>query len=318
VSSACWSLTHTPALQRATQAPLSNIRPLPAPTELPLNQYRDRQAYPMPYTLLNSYPDYYRRGDPSFPAFLPGARSLREEYSCADHDGFSVCSPSAICLLSRCVLSSSAMLSVWQSGRISVSPPCNAKGSATPTALLARVENSGDDPSQMERDGVFGNHGIGSGENPFLNRAGKDDEHTHHDRFDHCASYCTCSFVAARMRRRTVSCETPYAAATVRSGSFCSTTRCMISGHCSVGIPYLGCFGPGRRLLTIGGGLASWVSSWASNCWTLRYNIPKGAKKRYKIGDSVVETRRFRSVPRSCPRPERRLGQVFPTGCATR
>jgi len=26
----------------------------------------------MPDTLLNSYPDYYRRGDPSFPAFFPG------------------------------------------------------------------------------------------------------------------------------------------------------------------------------------------------------------------------------------------------------
>ena len=29
----------------------------------------------------------------------------------------------------------------------SVSPPCNAKGHATPTALLAGVESSWDDPS---------------------------------------------------------------------------------------------------------------------------------------------------------------------------
>jgi hypothetical protein len=51
--------------------------------------------------------------------------------------------------------------------------------------------------------------------------------------------------------RRIVSCETPYSCATARSGSLFSTTRCMISGQSSVGIPYLGCFGPGRRLLTI-------------------------------------------------------------------
>jgi uncharacterized membrane protein len=28
--------------------------------------------------------------------------------------------------------------------------------------------------------------------------------------------------------------------------------------------------------------------------WTLRYSLPDGARKRYKIGDSVAETRRFR------------------------
>ena len=151
----------------------------------------------------------------------------------------------------------------------------------------------------MERDGVFGNHGVGYGENP-LNRAGKDDEHTHHDRLDRCASCGTCSFVAARMRRRIVSCETPYAAATVRRGSFCSTTCCMISGQCSVGRPYVGCFGPGRRLLTIGGGLTSYAPSWASTSWTLRYSLPAGARKRYKIGDSVVETRRFRFCSCQC------------------
>ena len=161
----------------------------------------------------------------------------------------------------------------------------------------------------MERDGVFGNHGVGYGENP-LNRAGKDDEHTHHDRLDRCASCGTCSFVAARMRRRIVSCETPYAAATVRRGSFCSTTCCMISGQCSVGRPYVGCFGPGRRLLTIGGGLTSYAPSWASTSWTLRYSVPAGARKRYKIGDSVVETRRFRSVPRADPGCPSRPGSV--------
>ncbi len=51
------------------------------------------------------------------------------------------------------------------------------------------------------------------------------------------------------MRRRIVSWETPYASATVRSGSFCSTTRCTTVGHCPVGRLYAGCFGPGRRCL---------------------------------------------------------------------
>src|SRR5207245_10629630 len=60
----------------------------------------------------------FHRCDPSFPAFFPGSRSLHEGHGCLDHDGFSVCSTRAIRLLSRCVLSSSAMLSVWQSGRI--------------------------------------------------------------------------------------------------------------------------------------------------------------------------------------------------------
>ena len=51
------------------------------------------------------------------------------------------------------------------------------------------------------------------------------------------------------MMRRIVSCETPYAAATVRSGSFFSTTRCTTVGHSEAGIPYVGRFGPGRRCL---------------------------------------------------------------------
>ena len=77
----------------------------------------------------------------------------------------------------------------------------------------------------------------GYGGDPCLNRAGKHDAHTHHDRVDRCASCCTCSFIAARMRRRIVSCETPYPAATVRSGSFCSRTRCSTVGHSEAGIP---------------------------------------------------------------------------------
>src|SRR2546425_13256845 len=75
----------------------------------------------------------------------------------------------------------------------------------------------------------------------------------------------------------------------------------MIIGQCSVGTPYFGCFGPGRRLPTIGGGLASWVSPCASTSCTFRYSLPAGARKRYKIGDRVAETRRFRSVPRTFP-----------------
>src|SRR5579864_8220065 len=53
-----------------------------------------------------------RRSDPSFPAFLPGSRSLHEGPDCLDHDSYSACSPGAIHLVSRCVLSSPAMLSV--------------------------------------------------------------------------------------------------------------------------------------------------------------------------------------------------------------
>ena len=52
----------------------------------------------------------FRRCDPSFPAFFPGSRSLQEGHGCPDHDGFSVCSPSAIPLLSRCDRLSPAML----------------------------------------------------------------------------------------------------------------------------------------------------------------------------------------------------------------
>src|SRR6266566_6726996 len=101
------------------------------------------------------------------------------------------------------------------------------------------------------------------------------------------------------MMRRIVSCETPYAAATVRSGSFCSTTRCTTIGQWEAGRPSAGCFGPGRRcLITAGGELASAVSSSASRRCTLRYSLPDGARKREKIGDRGTETRRFRPYHR--------------------
>src|SRR5260221_8047600 len=70
-----------------------------------------------------------RRCDPSFPAFLPGSRSPKEGHGCPDHDGFSACSPSAIHLVSRCVPSSPAILTVWQRGL----DPCLHH--ATPGAL---------------------------------------------------------------------------------------------------------------------------------------------------------------------------------------
>ena len=54
----------------------------------------------------------FRRCDPSFPAFLPGSHSLQEGHGCQVHEGFSVCSPSAIHLLSRCDWPSPAMLCV--------------------------------------------------------------------------------------------------------------------------------------------------------------------------------------------------------------
>src|SRR5690242_3333013 len=54
------------------------------------------------------------------------------------------------------------------------------------------------------------------------------------------------------MMRRIVSYETPYVAAMSWRDSLCSITRCIITGHCSAGIPYIGCFGPGRRCLIRG------------------------------------------------------------------
>ena len=83
-----------------------------------------------------------------------------------------------------------------------------------------------------------------------------------------------------RMMRRIVSCETPYDERSSASVEWKDRIW--------------GVFDPGRRLLTIGGGLTSYAPSWASTSWTLRYSLPAGARKRYKIGDSVVETRRFR------------------------
>jgi hypothetical protein len=46
-----------------------------------------------------------------------------------------------------------------------------------------------------------------------------------------------------------VSCETPQAAATRRSGSFCSTTRCSTVGHSEGGRLSAGCFGLGCMTL---------------------------------------------------------------------
>jgi hypothetical protein len=52
----------------------------------------------------------FRRCDPSFPACLPGSRSLQEGHGCLDHDGFSICSPGAIRLVSRCDWPTPALL----------------------------------------------------------------------------------------------------------------------------------------------------------------------------------------------------------------
>jgi hypothetical protein len=52
----------------------------------------------------------FLRCDPSFPAFLPGSRSLRENRGCPDHEGFSACFPCAIRLVSRRDLFSRALL----------------------------------------------------------------------------------------------------------------------------------------------------------------------------------------------------------------
>src|SRR5215471_6169574 len=50
------------------------------------------------------------RCDPSFPAFLPGSRRLREDNGCPDHEVISTCFPSTIHLVSRCDRFSPALL----------------------------------------------------------------------------------------------------------------------------------------------------------------------------------------------------------------
>ena len=45
-----------------------------------------------------------------FSPFLPGSRNLQEEHACPDHNDFSVCSPGAIRLRSRCDRLSPALL----------------------------------------------------------------------------------------------------------------------------------------------------------------------------------------------------------------
>src|SRR5437660_10331663 len=89
------------------------------------------------YSTLKRHSFYleFRRCHPSFPAFLLGSPSPKEGHGCPDHDGFSACSPSAIRLLSGCILSSSAMLSVWRPGQ----DPClhHATSRALPPQPLA-------------------------------------------------------------------------------------------------------------------------------------------------------------------------------------
>jgi hypothetical protein len=48
--------------------------------------------------------------NPSFPGFFSESRGLQEGHGCPDHDGFSVCFPCAIRLVSRCGRPSPAML----------------------------------------------------------------------------------------------------------------------------------------------------------------------------------------------------------------
>src|SRR3989442_11616241 len=57
--------------------------------------------------------------------------------------------------------------------------------------------------------------------------------------------------------------------------------------------------GPGLRCVSTTGGTATSERTF----WSFWERVEEGNWKRYKIGDSVVVARRFRSVPRSCPRP---------------
>ena len=67
-----------------------------------------------PFSLETVFTFEWRRCDPSFPAFLPGFRSLREGDDRFDHEGFSACFPSAICFVSRRDRFSPALL-LWVS-----------------------------------------------------------------------------------------------------------------------------------------------------------------------------------------------------------
>ena len=51
-------------------------------------------------------------------------------------------------------------------------------------------------------------------------------------------------------------------------------------------------FGPGRRCVSTTGGTATS----ARTCWSFKYRVDEGNWKRYKISDSVVVARRFRST----------------------
>ena len=88
-----------------------------------------------PFSKETVFPLEFHRCDLAFPAFLPGSGSLQEGLGCPVHDGFSSCSTGAIRFVSRCALSSSAMLMVWHRGRVpclhnaipgvlSLQPPC--------------------------------------------------------------------------------------------------------------------------------------------------------------------------------------------------
>src|SRR5450755_1825024 len=71
-------------------------------------------------------------------------------------------------------------------------------------------------------------------------------------------------------------------------------TRCNTFCHSEEGMPYASFRGPGRRCFSITGGL-TFLSS-ARRCWSFWYSLLVGIWKRYKIGDSVLDARRFRST----------------------
>ncbi len=58
------------------------------------------------------------RCDPSFPAFLPGSRSLREVLGCPDHEGFSASFPGTIHFVSSRDRFFTSSISMCQSGDV--------------------------------------------------------------------------------------------------------------------------------------------------------------------------------------------------------
>src|SRR5262245_13069350 len=59
------------------------------------------------------------------------------------------------------------------------------------------------------------------------------------------------------------------------------------------------------------GAIGGILSSSCSRVRSFRYSLPCGATKCTSTGESEAYARRFRSVPRSCPRPHRVLGNFF-------